>query len=107
VPEERSSPSNGIWLCQNCAKLVDNDRIRFTVELLQQWKAAAESEARQRIGKTAPSNGSPSLELKLNKRVRMAPVIPRRAAQAEWLVIGDSEGSFLLQESDSPPERVA
>lgn len=24
-PEERRCPENGIWLCQNCAKLVDND----------------------------------------------------------------------------------
>jgi hypothetical protein len=23
--EQRKSPDNGIWLCQNCAKLVDND----------------------------------------------------------------------------------
>ncbi len=60
LPEERSGPSNGIWLCQNCAKLVDNDPTRFNVELLQRWKAGAESEARQRIGKTAPANGSQS-----------------------------------------------
>src|SRR6516225_4310515 len=34
VPEERSSPENGIWLCQTCAKLIDNDPFRFTTELL-------------------------------------------------------------------------
>ena len=38
LPEERSNPSNGVWLCQNCAKLVDNDPTRFTVDLLQKWK---------------------------------------------------------------------
>lgn len=101
LPEERSGPSNGIWLCQNCAKLVDNDSKCFTVELLQQWKSAAESEARQRIGKTAPANGSPSLDLKLNDRVRIAPVIPRRAEQPEWLMVGDSGGALLFQKSDS------
>jgi len=26
--DERKSPPNGIWLCQSCAKLVDNDEIR-------------------------------------------------------------------------------
>src|ERR1039458_9499539 len=60
LPEERSSPSNGIWLCQNCAKLVDNDPPRFTVDLLEKWKAAAESEARKCIRseeRSSPSNG--------------------------------------------------
>src|SRR5690348_16032721 len=50
-PEERSAASNGIWLCQNCAKLIDNDVIRFSVEVLRRWKADAEAEARDRIGK--------------------------------------------------------
>jgi len=42
---ERSSIKNGIWLCQNCSKLVDNDARRYTVELLQTWKKQAESTA--------------------------------------------------------------
>jgi hypothetical protein len=33
---ERSSIENGIWLCQNCAKLVDNDESRYTVQILQE-----------------------------------------------------------------------
>jgi hypothetical protein len=28
TPEERKSAENGIWLCQNCAKLIDNDERR-------------------------------------------------------------------------------
>jgi hypothetical protein len=43
---------NGIWLCQNCAKLIDNDERRYTVAALRQWKAVAELEAHHRIGKT-------------------------------------------------------
>jgi hypothetical protein len=42
----RSSADNGIWLCQNCAKLVDNDEALFTVLLLSSWKQRAEQEAR-------------------------------------------------------------
>jgi hypothetical protein len=38
LPEERTNPSNGIWLCQNCAKLIDNDIVRFGIELLLKWK---------------------------------------------------------------------
>ena len=43
--EERSSISNGIWLCQNCAKLIDSDEIRFPSDLLKTWKAISESRA--------------------------------------------------------------
>jgi len=39
--------------------------------------------------------------LKLNDRIRIAPIIPRSAEQAEWLIIGESEGSFLFRKSDS------
>jgi len=46
-PEQRSAPSNG---CQNCAKLIDNDR--FSLELLTRWRADAETEARSRVGKS-------------------------------------------------------
>ena len=54
-PEERSGHKNGIWLCQNCAKLIDNDFARFTVDVLEKWKSAAEAEAKDRVGKTATS----------------------------------------------------
>jgi hypothetical protein len=51
--EERSGHENGIWLCQNCAKHIDNDPARFTVDVLRKWKAGAEAEAKDRVGKTA------------------------------------------------------
>src|SRR6266481_10006399 len=73
LPEERSGPGNGIWLCQNCAKLIDNDPTRFTVDLLQKWKTAAESEARKRVGKTGTADASASWELKLHERVCISP----------------------------------
>src|ERR1700722_7458202 len=41
-PDERTHPSNAIWLCQTCAKLIDNDAARFPVTLLLQWKTDAE-----------------------------------------------------------------
>lgn len=40
--EQRSSVSNGIWLCQNCAKLIDSDVSRYPASLLRQWKKQAE-----------------------------------------------------------------
>lgn len=51
--EERSHPDNGIWLCQTCAKLVDNDPLRYSAHLLREWKSKAEEAALSKIGKTA------------------------------------------------------
>jgi hypothetical protein len=43
TPEQRRDPSNGIWLCQTHAKLIDSDASRFSVETLHQWKLVAEA----------------------------------------------------------------
>jgi len=43
TPEERGGPENGIWLCQRCAKLIDDDAERYPVGLLRGWKAAHEA----------------------------------------------------------------
>jgi len=51
--EQRCHADNGIWLCQNCAKLIDNDVSRFSETLLNAWKTIAEDRARNTIGKTA------------------------------------------------------
>ena len=48
-PEQRTSAENGIWLCQVCAKLVDNDPIRFPIEKLRDWKKRAEERARRAV----------------------------------------------------------
>lgn len=50
--EERSSIENAIWLCQNCAKLVDTDSTAFSLSTLYRWKINAESEALRTIGGT-------------------------------------------------------
>lgn len=52
---ERSSFHNGIWLCQNCAKLIDNDTNRYTPPVLRRWKQEAEALALQDIAE--PSRG--------------------------------------------------
>jgi hypothetical protein len=52
TPEQRKDARNGIWLCQNCAKLVDNDEAQFPVEYLRAWKSVREIEARMNIGQT-------------------------------------------------------
>lgn len=59
-PEERKSADNGIWLCQKCGKLVDNDAARYPVEKLQHWKVLAEATAvRELEGGSRPRDTGP------------------------------------------------
>ena len=54
---QRQSIENGIWLCQNCANLVDSDNPRFTMALLAGWKTSAEDAARREIEGAASASG--------------------------------------------------
>jgi len=77
--------------------MVDNDPARFTVELLREWKATAEAEAKNRIGKTAATGNAPSFDLNVGERVRIEPIVPRPAEQAEWMLESNSDGCYVFQ----------
>ena len=47
--EERRHHSNGIWMCSNHAKLIDNDQITYTAETLLMWKKQAEERALENL----------------------------------------------------------
>jgi hypothetical protein len=47
--DDRKDSSNGIWLCQNCARLIDVDEISYGSNILGDWKAQAEEYARKSI----------------------------------------------------------
>ncbi|MCD4694802.1 MAG: hypothetical protein K8S16_01075 [Bacteroidales bacterium] len=49
IVEQRKHISNGIWLCSNCATLIDKDEGAFPTTLLQNWKYEAEMEMRNAI----------------------------------------------------------
>src|SRR5580704_773794 len=95
VPEERSAPSNGIWLCQNDGKLVDNDAARFTVDVLMKWKLDAETEAKERVGRTHVSSPTtiPTTMFVLGSIVRIAPIVPREYEQSDFEVMKESDES--------------
>lgn len=57
--DERASAENGIWLCQGCAKLIDNDESRYPVALLRQWKVEAEATALRAMNGTPVSDFFP------------------------------------------------
>lgn len=59
-PEERAAEANGLWLCQNCAKLIDSDPAKYTKEVLLDWKETAEHWAAAGIQGTAASATSAS-----------------------------------------------
>lgn len=91
--EERRSVENGIWLCQNCAKLIDNDVGRFTVVVLRDWKAKSEARALAALagGALADAELAAAAEVELIRRnvlinaeqhlYRLEVVATNRAAQ--------------------------
>lgn len=70
TPQERSSIENAIWLCQNCAKLIDNDPERFTAGLLLRWKVRAEARALRNLGNARSADGSTPLPRLLAEYLR-------------------------------------
>jgi hypothetical protein len=63
--EQRCSATNGIWLCQNCAKLADNDETQFPTDVLKAWKTIREHNARMNIGQTASRRTETEADKKL------------------------------------------
>jgi hypothetical protein len=59
-PDQRSAAENGIWLCQNCAKLIDSDIEQFPVNILIAWKTLAEHKAKSSLGQPLKHNESVS-----------------------------------------------
>lgn len=54
--DARRGKENGIWLCQNCGRLIDADPVKFTIELLTGWKRTAQERAfRELISPGVPS----------------------------------------------------
>jgi hypothetical protein len=47
--DQRVHSDNGIWLCSNCATLIDKDPDRFPVFLLKQWKEGAEFQMQEKL----------------------------------------------------------
>ena len=58
--EERRSILNGIWLCQNCSKFIDNDEEIYTVDFLLEWKEFSEENARREIEGKSPLDRYPT-----------------------------------------------
>jgi hypothetical protein len=101
LTDERKSPTNAVWLCHNCAKLVDNDVHRFPTELLQKWKREAEDATQKEVGKTATKSAPTYPELKPGRRVWIRPVIPRNHEVEQFLVETAAPDFFQVQKPSS------
>lgn len=71
TPEQRRSAENGIWLCQNHGKLVDNDALRYSVVLLNEWKRISEEMARREL--EAPRSSVSRDDSAFRKLEKLAP----------------------------------
>jgi hypothetical protein len=67
TPEQRADISNGIWLCQTHAKIIDNDIARFSADLLRAWKKLAEQRALSEIGRSHAIYAHPEVEKKTER----------------------------------------
>jgi len=81
--EERGSVGNGIWLCQNCAKLIDSDVLRYTVESLREWKERAEQAALRGVEGGALPLRSPSPDAVARHRAALRKRLEAEA-RARW-----------------------
>jgi hypothetical protein len=67
----RGSGENGIWLCQNCAKLIDSDTVQFSAEVLREWKQKAIDRAFKAIATSGPEEpGVPPIIVQLDEADR-------------------------------------
>lgn len=88
--DERRDATNAIWLCQTCAKLVDNDTSRFSESELRGWKERAEDEALQMVGLAAEY---------------MAPVITKSESMTLANYI-ESVSKFVIDLTTNPGQSV-
>jgi hypothetical protein len=98
--EERCSAANGIWLCQNHAKEIDDDVNHFTADLLRTGKRHSEEEARALLGRPISAQ---SLDIEIQ-------VTLHRALTDDLIVVGATNlpnGTKLFVElQDSGSKKV-
>ena len=69
TPEERRHYDNGIWLCVMHARIVDQDKSRYTVEELRRWKLEAEGHAQKYLGRPQVPAEHPRARQQINAAV--------------------------------------
>ena len=101
TPEERSSIDNGIWLCQDCARKIDENDSVYTREELHYWKKTAEQRAERALEKSKIHSGKTSFFKKLNYVQYVN--LPRLAAYVE----NDRDVQFLQRVNKQVPDDIS
>lgn len=89
--EARTSSDNGIWLCQTCGKLVDNDPGRYTVATLRDWKHSSERYAAWQL----ENRSSPIIDPAYARVGSAAVSQPEMAAEALVKLASDAAASLI------------
>ena len=69
--EDRKSTNNGIWLCQNHAKVIDSQPSEYSAERLREWKSQAQKDAWQRV-RDSPEVAHAQLDAEPHALIRTA-----------------------------------
>jgi hypothetical protein len=77
--EQRKSPENGIWLCQDCAKTIDSDDPAFAEAVLHGWKHKHAADLWRSIVEKVPFGPT------------MPPTVPELAARLQHAAAADLE----------------
>jgi len=101
-PKIRKSIHNGIWLCQNCAKLIDSDPRQYEVELLLEWKRNAEEFARKNLEQLIKDGPGKTPVLHLRDLFLVGCAIGQRLA----IVPTDKNDNVIIDEFLAASERI-
>lgn len=99
--EERGSIDNGIWLCGNCATLIDRDPAKYSEDLLRGWKQLAEIESAARLLGKKLVNNKDLLYLEADLVHTSGSILPGGISKKNPLQT-DHEGNFYYDVSDKP-----
>lgn len=117
---ERKHINNGIWLCSNCATLIDKDSQAYSVALLKEWKSIAESKMckiiNENVEKEIANKISPYIEADLiwtgsarfnrgfsikNKEIYKEPISAGMSLYIYWDLVWDFR--FVIYNNSSVP----
>lgn len=98
--EQRRSPKNGIWACQNHGKLIDNDAEQYPVKVLREWKRDAEREALRALEQPRRSQSARPGVRDLHRHL---PHEPRPSAEPRpRIVFAQSRGAVIRRGPGGP-----
>ena len=103
--EERSSATNGMWLCSNCHDIIDRDVKEYPIAKLKKMKREAEERARREVGVAREPRGNDVADGSLTSGVSAATIVEIRKHKSSLTqlnneAISKEEGQDYLDKVD-------